>query len=160
MLGQIIQSVLTHIQKFSLDYGSGDLVTDTVVACLVICMVALFAALLVLLRAQSNEQKNPKFDRSDAVLGRIEKLEMAFNNFRTEMMRAAELNKGEIGSLIQEVSEIKQCLGDELKSYSAGEAENEFVPARPQTILDIGHDIPAGLDTPRGFPEKKIANLS
>ncbi len=105
---RLTTTVLNHLAGLSDKFGSGNVVADVVLLLLVLSLVALALGIISLYRSPKGDQGG--FERYGSIAGRVEKVEMTLNEFKTDSSRANELMKGDVGYLKQELAEIKALL--------------------------------------------------
>jgi fused signal recognition particle receptor len=109
-------------ERWSAAYGTGDMPTDMMIVVLLFSFTALIIGLLLLpsQRRGSVERLLPELERVQAMNGRLEKLDRTLNEFRTEMLRQAEMSRNEIGFLRAEVGEARDALFELLSKPGRG----------------------------------------
>lgn len=105
---KLTTSILNYLAGLSEQFGSGNVVADVVLLLLVLSLIALFLGLIALYRTPRGDQGG--FERYGSIAGRVEKVEMTLNEFKTDTSRSNELLKGDVGYLKQELAEIKALL--------------------------------------------------
>lgn len=83
---------------------------DPMTIALVFAVVALLLFLFSASRMRSGGEEVSNFERAGNIMGRIEKIEMTLNEFKTQSLRSAELSKADFGFIKQELNEIKGIL--------------------------------------------------
>ena len=102
--------VFRYFDSLSVDFGSGNVVSDFL---LVIFALIIFLVLMYIVsRLLGSGVREPVgFERNNAMFGRLEKIEMNLNGFKTDMMRSSQLLSADLGYLKQELREIHAALG-------------------------------------------------
>ena len=111
---------LKYLMQLSVQYGSGDLVTDFMSLTLLTSFLALLVGLISYKRERAKERLLPDIERLHGMNGRIEKLDRTLNEFRTEMLRQAELSKGLTEFLKQEIVIVRDGIEELLQRKSGG----------------------------------------
>lgn len=112
---------MNSIEALSTTYGTGNWAADLSLVMLGVSIVALVWGMVALLSSRRREPRpNPQgfADRSIALGGRLEKLERAFNEMRTEVLRSVELTHAEQERIRGELAEVRAKVG--LESVSTG----------------------------------------
>lgn len=105
---KLTTAMLNHMAGISERFGSGNVVADVVLLLLILSLFALFLGLASMYRNSGKDQGG--FERYGSIAGRVEKVEMTLNEFKTDSSRAQEIFKGDIGFVKQELAEIKALL--------------------------------------------------
>lgn len=105
---KLTTTMLNSMAGLSEKFGSGNVVADVVLLLLVLSLLALVLGLVALFRNRGNDQGG--FERYGSISGRVEKVEMTLNEFKTDTTRSTELLKGDLGYLKQELADIKALL--------------------------------------------------
>lgn len=104
---KLTTAMLNHMAGLSEKFGSGNVVADVVLLLLVLSLFALVLGLIAMFRTPKDQGG---FERYGSIAGRVEKVEMTLNEFKTDVSRAQEIAKGDIGFVKQELAEIKALL--------------------------------------------------
>lgn len=146
----LTSNMLNSMAGISERFGSGNVVADVVLLLLVLSLLALVMGLVALYRNSGKDQSGG-FERFGSIAGRVEKVEMTLNEFKTDTSRSGELLKGEIGYLKQELAEIKALLrnvggggGGDRGTSGFGSGGSE--PSRGRRDFAPFEETPPGLD--------------
>ncbi len=100
------------LDRLSHQLGTGDLQRDVLIACVALAIVSFLIAVRGFLRSgRRGVAADEGFDRVSGLIGRIEKLEMTINEFKTESLRSFEFFRGDMGFLKQELEELRHSMG-------------------------------------------------
>jgi hypothetical protein len=102
--------LFTFFDHLSKDYGTGDIVNDFVIAILLIILGLIVLSVVGRLVSGPRAQPISGFERTGAALGRLEKVEMTLNTFKTEAMRSSQMVASDLGFLKHELQEIRKLL--------------------------------------------------
>ena len=105
---QVKATLFDSLTGVSQAYGTGNVVADIVLVLLVLSLLALMMGILALYKRPKTTDSQA--GRYDNIGGRMERTEMALNEFKTEMARTLEKFKGEVGYLKQELAEVKALI--------------------------------------------------
>lgn len=129
-------TTVDQLRAWSIEYGTGNWPADVSLLLLGVSLVALVWGFLILRRSRSKivAPVSPGItDRATVMGGRLEKLEHALNDTRTEVLRAVEIARSESRELRGEVRELRALVKGEpgvelpvepvVAELEAGEAE-------------------------------------
>ena len=129
---------LTELSKIA---GSGNPIADAMVIGLVV--IATMVIILVVLSTRRQPVAPTGGDRP--VAGRLEKLEMTLNAFRTEVLRSLEIQRGESERVERELTAIREHLGAK--------------GALPEQIVEKVAPAPEVVVTPEPVPVTTVEGL-
>jgi fused signal recognition particle receptor len=117
----IIERVAKIVNRLGIN--TGDQRHDVIAACLILAAIAFILAIYLLMR-QWGRRRDDGFDRMGGLVGRLEKLEMTINQFKSDTARSLELFRGDMGFVKQDLLEIKKALstGEPLGGGGGGAA--------------------------------------
>ena len=140
-----------HLSK---NYGTGDVVNDFVISILLIILSLILLSFIGRLISGPRAQPITGFERTGAALGRLEKVEMTLNTFKTEAMRSSQMVASDLGFLKQELHEIRKLISGqsslELSEHYGSTGGYESHPER-----DSADDMDPVIDDPDHDFEKK-----
>ncbi len=128
----VIQRISNGLHEVGIDTGSP--VNDLIFVCIVLAGAAFFLALILYVRqrASGRGRDGEGFDRMGGVLGRLEKLEMTINQFKTDTARSFEMFRGDVGYLKQDLDDIKQAVSGGEYGRGAGSQSASAAVQREQ----------------------------
>lgn len=149
----MLERLYSSFAEFSRLYGTGDPASDAVGATLILSFIALMIGLISYRRERAVKNAGPSIERMQSMNGRLEKIERTVNEFRTEMLRNAELSRGSLEFAKEELVQIRDLLlelvgrqgsggsgsgGSRTPSGSMGSGGNEYSGAQKTAPTDVG----------------------
>lgn len=129
-----MEEIVRWVTGFSESFGiTRDPVVDMIILLVALSIIGMLFAVLSVARRETKRPAGVYDGRG--VAARLEKLEMAFNALKTEVARANQLNRGELGYLAQEVRQIKAQLGGEPAEEEQRVNEDDGF-TRPASLMD------------------------
>jgi fused signal recognition particle receptor len=105
---KLTTNLLNSMAGVSEKFGSGNVVADVVVLLLILSLIALCLGLVSMYR--NSGKGDGGYERYGSIAGRVEKVDMTLNEFKTNALRTNEMVKSDLGYVKQELSEIKALL--------------------------------------------------
>lgn len=99
-----------YLERFSQQYGTGDVFTDLMGVVLVISFMALVIGIFFYRKERDLDEILPSIERIQGMNGRLEKIERTLNDFRSEVLRSTEFSRGNTEYLRNELGEIRDSL--------------------------------------------------
>lgn len=148
-------SFLDFLAGIAAPMGSGNPAADVVILLLLIALFGVLIGILVLFRnARQDKASAQGFDPSSEA--RLDKLEINFGEFRSDVSRSFEKFRGEVGYVKQEIAEIKTLLRAGL-APSGSSADDGFY--RPTTTSLADEAVPAKEELVPPAPAKEEAEI-
>lgn len=104
-----LESLVKSLSEFSSSFGSGNLTADVLFLAIGLSLFAMLLGVASYKKSAANNVQ-PSLERVSGIGGRVEKLEMTLNEFRSDTLRSIELFRGDVGYLKQELREIRRVL--------------------------------------------------
>ena len=145
----ITSSLFNFFNQLSQNYGTGDIVNDFVISILMIIVMLILLSIVGRLISGPSAQPSTGFERTGAALGRLEKMEMTLNTFKTESMRSSQMVAADLGFLKHELQELRKAITGqgsldltEHYAHTGGYEPAESTP-EPELVDELGEQISA-----------------
>ena len=113
------QDTFEFLTDLSHRFGTGNVTADVLFSAIILSLFSLLLGLIAYRRSNSLKVP-PGYDRISSIGGRVEKLEMTLNEFRTDVLRSIELFRADAGFLRQELEYIRKALSGDLPEGGFG----------------------------------------